>query len=532
MRRSKSLSIVAVACAISALAACDSGNGKSSNSGKSAAATSAASASGGSVAPSNAKAGGTLTYGYTGGGLTSLNPNTINSATEKPVASLLFDGLTQLGPDGSVQPDLATSWTASSDQKTWTFTLRSGVKYHSGKTFTAQDAVKNINYVLDKKNASSQRKRIAAIASATAKDDTTLVINLSQPDAVLPSALMWIYMSNIDTIASVNHDGDGTGPYELKSFVPDDHVDLVRFDGYWGTKPKIDGIKIERTADATSALTSLQTGQIDVLWGVDPTNVGTLKSDANLTFLKSQSTSGTSILMLDMTSPPFNNIKARQALSYAVDRKGMADAGYNGIADVSMANDPVDSNSPDYDSSLPKYDFNLDKAKQLFAEAGVKQGSTLTFWTLAGRRGEWTTMGQILQADLKKIGINLQIQQEETSTWVAKFAPYGKKYPNMMVMDFLSFPPVPAFALQFFTTGGCECNFASPQYDALMQQALAATSDQARKAAEGQMQQIFNQQVPAVVLMQNATLVAAQKKVQGVWLEGDGTPRLAQGSLS
>jgi len=529
MRRSRSLTLLLAVCVVSTVAACG-GSSKSPAANKSSGGTGSTAAT--NSAPASPKAGGTLTYGYTGGGLTSLNPNTINSGTEKPVASLLFDGLTQLGPDGSTQPDLATSWTASADQKTWTFKLRSGVKYHSGKTFTAKDAVANINYVLDKKNAAAQRKRITAITSVVATDDTTLTINLSAPDAVLPSALMWVYMTNLDTIGQVNTNGDGTGPFALKSFVADDHVDLVRFDGYWGTKPSVDAINIVRTADATSALTSLQTGQLDVLWGVDPTNVGTLKSDQNLTFLKSSSTSGVTILMLDMTSPPFNNIKARQALSYAVDRKSMAEAGYNGIADVSLANNPISSNSADYDSSLPTYDFNLDKAKQLFAEAGVKQGDTLTFWTLAGRRGEWTTMGQILQADLKQIGINLKIEQQETSTWTAKFAPAGKKYPNMMVMDFLSFPPVPAFALQFFTTGGCECNWNSTEYDALMAQALAATTDTARKAAEAQMQKMFNEQVPSVVLMQNATLVAAQKKVQGVWLEGDGTPRLAQASLS
>ena len=212
--------------------------------------------------------------------------------------------------------------------------------------------------------------------------------------------------------------------------------------------------------------------------------------------------------------------------------KTMADAGYNGLADVSLANDPISSNSAAYNSTLPTYDFNLDKAKQLFAEAGVKQGDTLTFWTLAGRRGEWTTMGQILQSDLKKIGINLKIQQEETSAWVAKFSPPGKKFPSTMVMNFFSFAPVPETALRFFTTGGCECNWSNQQYDSAFGQALAATSDSARKAAEDSMQQIFNQEVPSIVLMQNATLVAAQKKVQGVWLEGDGTPRLAQASLS
>jgi peptide/nickel transport system substrate-binding protein len=530
MRRSRSLVVLLSVCVAGTLTACGSSAKKPPASGNSSGGASATAANNSTSA--SPKAGGTLTYGYTGGGLTSLNPNTINSGTEKPVASLLFDGLTQLGQDGSTQPDLATSWTASADQKTWTFKLRSGVKYHSGKVFTAKDAVANINYVLDKKNAASQRKRITAITSAVATNDTTLTINLSAPDAVLPSALMWVYMANIDTIGQVNTNGDGTGPFEVKDFVSDDHLDLVRFDGYWGTKPSLDGIKIVRTADATSALTSLQTGQLDVLWGVDPTNVGTLQSDKNLTFLKSNSTSGVTILMLDTTSPPFDNIKARQALSYAVDRKSMADAGYNGIADISPANDPIGSGSADFASSLPTYDFDLDKAKQLFAEAGVKAGDTLTFWTLAGRRGEWTTMGQILQADLKKIGINLKIEQQETSSWTAKFAPAGKKFPNTIVMDFLSFPPVPAFALQFFTSGGCECNWNNKDYDALMAQTLGATTDSARKSAEAEMQKMFNEQVPSVVLMQNATLVAAQTKVQGVWLEGDGTPRLAQASLS
>jgi peptide/nickel transport system substrate-binding protein len=494
---------------------------------------------GGSDSPSGSSAkgvspaagGGTLVYGYAGNGLTSLDPNKITSGTEKPLATLLYDGLTSRAPDGSTQPGLATSWKSSAGGKTWTFTLRTGVKYHDGRAFTATDAVANIKRVLNPTTASQVYKRVADVKQAIAKDDHTLVLELKQPNALLPTALVDLKMSDVGTIAKVNDTANGTGPFILEDFVPDDHVTLKANPDYWGPKPKLAKIRIVRAADTTSAVTSLRTGELGMLWGVPPTDAKTLKSAGSISFIEPQANSGTVAWEVDMTSPPFDKPQARQALAYAVDRQAYLDAAYQGFGETSAANVPISGKNPDYAGDLPQYSFDLDKAKQLFQQAGVGPGTTLTFWTTAGRNPQWLAMAQILQQDLKKIGINLKIEQKEASTWLQKFFPAGKKYPATIVANYLSLPSTAPYALQFFVSGGCECNWNDKSYDALVGKALSAQDDAQRKALLGQAEKLVAETVPAVIPLQSATIVAAQQGVSGAWTESDGTVHLEQASL-
>jgi peptide/nickel transport system substrate-binding protein len=474
---------------------------------------------------------GTLTFGYAGNGLTSLDPNAITSGTEKPLATLLYDGLTQRAPDGSTKPALATSWSTSSDGRTWTFKLRSGVKYHDGRAFTAKDAVANIERVLDPDVASQVRKRVVDVKQAVAKGPHTLVIKLSQPNALLPTALVDLKMTDVGTIKKVNDNGNGTGPYELQDFVPDDHVTLKANPDYWGPKPKLQTIRIVRAADTTSAVTSLRTGELTMLWGVPPTDAKTLQSADSVSFLKPAQNSGTVAWELDMTSPPFDKLAARQALAYAVNRNAYLSAAFQGFGQASPSNVPVAPGNPAYAGDLPSYPFDLDKAKQLFQQAGVGPGSTLTFWTTAGRNPQWLAMAQILQQDLKKIGINLKIQQKEASTWLQKFFPAGKKYPGTIVANYLSLPSTAPYALQFFVSGGCECNWNDKAYDSLLGKALETSDEGQRTAMLKQLEDMVSKTVPAVIPLQSATIVAAQKNVHGAWAESDGTVHLEQASV-
>lgn len=485
----------------------------------------------GDGAPATGGSGGTITYGYAGNGLTSLDPNKITSGTEKPLATLLYDGLTKRAPDGSTQPALAESWKTSSDGLTWTFKLRSGVKFHDGREFTAQDAVDNIERVLDPDLASQVRKRVVDVKQATAKDDHTLVIHLSQPNALLPTALVDLKMTDVKTIDEVNDNGNGTGPYTLSDFVPDDHVTLKANPDYWGEKAKAGTIRIVRAADTTSAVTSLRTGELSMLWGVPPTDAKTLESSGQVQFVKPEQNSGTVAWEVDMTSPPFDDPAARKALAYAVNRDAYLSAAFQGFGEVSPGNVPVAQGNPAYASDVNQYSFDLDKAKQLFAQAGVNAGDTLTFWTTAGRNPQWLAMAQILQQDLKKIGINLKISQKEASAWLQKFFPAGQKYPGTIVANYLSLPSTAAYALQFFVSGGCECNWNDKRYDALLGKALETGDEAKRTSMLQQLQKMVSDTVPVVIPLQSATIVAAQPDVHGAWVESDGTVHLEQASV-
>ena len=473
--------------------------------------------------------GGTLKYGYTGGGLVALNPNQISSGTQKPVAPLIYDSLVRIDAKGAIVPWLATAWTSSTDQKSWTLTLRQGVRFHSGREFTNQDVRRNLEWISDPSNKSSQAGEIGKIASYVLKGRYQIIINLKNANSQFPGALVFIYMA--DPLSLTNPGVvNGTGPFKLNEFSSDDHVYVVNNRSYWAGSSKLDGIKVMRSPDATSALLSLQSGALDMVWNVPPTSIAQVRADKDLDFLSAPAFTGAHVLMLDTKSAPFNNVKARQALSYALDRETIFKTAFGSVGEISMTSTPIGIKDTIYKSGMTQYTFNLDKAKALFAEAGVKSGDTLTFWTLAGRRFEWVTMAQVLQSDLKKIGITLDIKPQETASWLGKFFPYSasspKLYPNTIVANFLSPVPTSAYQLNAYTTGGNEAKWDNAEYDALMKEALSATSAAEYKAVTGKMQELYNREVPCVIPLLAANITAFRSVVKGMFLLGEGTPQL------
>ena len=473
--------------------------------------------------------GGTLKYGYTGGGLVALNPNQISSGTQKPVAPLIYDSLVRIDAKGAIVPWLATAWTSSTDQKSWILTLRQGVRFHSGREFTNQDVRRNLEWISDPSNKSSQAGEIGKIASYVLKGRYQITINLKNANSQFPGALVFIYMA--DPLSLTNPGKvNGTGPFKLNEFSSDDHVYVVNNRSYWAGSSKLDGIKVMRSPDATSALLSLQSGALDMVWNVPPTSIAQVRADKDLDFLSAPAFTGAHVLMLDTKSAPFNNVKARQALSYALDRETIFKTAFGSVGEISMTSTPIGIKDTIYKNGMTQYTFNLDKAKALFAEAGVKSGDTLTFWTLAGRRFEWVTMAQVLQSDLKKIGITLDIKPQETASWLGKFFPYSasspKLYPDTIVANFLSPVPTSAYQLNAYTTGGNEAKWDNAEYDALMKEALSATSAAEYKAVTGKMQELYNREVPCVIPLLAANITAFRSVVKGMFLLGEGTPQL------
>ncbi|GAA3513539.1 ABC transporter substrate-binding protein [Actinocatenispora rupis] len=485
----------------------------------------------GATAGGPMRTGGTLHFGQSQG-ITQLDPNTIASSSQTQLQTLLWDGLTTYAPDMSVRPDLATSWTHSDDYRHWTFRLRTGVRFDNGKPFTATDAVKNIERVLDPKTAAQAAVKISMIDTVRAVDPATLAVDLKTPNPQLPNGLVDVKMTDVDHIADVNRTANGTGPYKLARFVPNQSVTVVRNDRYWGPRPKFDRIEIQRYADATAAQSAFLSGELDVLTELTPDTASYLA--VGTTLLGAPQPAGVAVWELDTRSKPFDNPKARLALSYAADRAAMNQAAYAGKAVLNDTDQPVNPQSPYYASDLPHHAYDLVKAKKLFAEAGVKPGTTLTFWTTAGANLEWTTMGQILQSDLKKIGINLQIRSNEVATWAAKAYPKGKRYPGLIYPNFLSFPPPPAdYAISWYSNEGtCECNWTAPDTYERAAGAVSrgAGTDRARGFTDAQ--RVLNANVPIVTLANTSPLSVAQTNVRGVWVQSEGTLHLERAGFA
>src|SRR5438552_3771470 len=328
---------------------------------------------------------GTLTYGISGTGISALDPAALAFSGQLPLQSLLYNSLTEYKPDGSVVPDLATRFKHSRNLKTWWFWLRRDVKYANGRQFTSADVVANVLHNLDPKVPSLWGPAIKDVRSVRALTKYEVRFKLGGPSAILPEALVPVEMADLTDMSKLNTVGNGTGPYKVSDFVPDQSLTLVPNAIYYGPKACMQKIVFVREPDPTSMVTDFTSGRLSVIWQAPLTSLTTLQNDSSAYIVKPKSVSSEHVWDVDDSSPPFNNLVARQALAYAIDKETMVKAAFFGLARPSLANSLMSTASPNYDKSLKPIPFDLQKAKQLFDQAGVKQGTTFTFWALAGR---------------------------------------------------------------------------------------------------------------------------------------------------
>lgn len=480
-----------------------------------------------------ARSGGRLTYG-TASGISQLDPHTLSAAQQLVVQPLLFNGLTRAGPSGATEPDLAASWRASADQRTWTFTLRSGVRFHDGVPFDAAAAKANLERILDPRVPNPDRTKIAMIASIGTPSPTTLVLRLRAANALLADALAsnTIKMVEPRTFSTVSKSGVGTGPFKLGEMVPDDHVTLLRNDDYWGEPAKLDEIDVVRSPDSTAAATAFRAGDLDVLWSVAPADVDGLIAATQGRALEPEDVSAGVYWEVDNTSPPFDDVRARQALLHSIDRATMLKVAYAGKGLVPETASMLSPKNPAFDRALTTYPFDLDEARALFAQAGVEPGATFTFHTVAGQYPEWVQMGQILQQDLKKIGIELKIDRAEFSTWLDTFYPAGKRFPGGIVANYLSLPTIPMYQLSFLDEGVCECNARLPGWSELSGRAVATGDAAARDADYAALQGIQNDAVPIMPIAFTTLQTVARDGVTGAWVDPQGNVNLEQAGFA
>lgn len=475
---------------------------------------------------------GEITYGIAGAGITQLDPNTISFAGQEPLQTLLYNGLTKYDRSMKAVPDLAVSWKASKDLKQWSFKLRRNVHYSNGRLFTSADARANILRVLDPNVPSQARNNVADFRSVRTNGKYGLIIKLGHPSALVPTALVDVKMSDTQDVANLAKSGTGTGPYRVASFTPGQSLSLIANPHWFGGHACLARINFVREPDPTAMVTDFKGGKLSMIWQVRPADVPAVRSTANTAFLTPKGVSGAHVWEVDTTSPPFNDVRARQALSYAIDRQTMVKAAFFGLGTPSMANDIISANSAFYDKKLKPYTYNLQKAKQLFDAAGVKPGTTFTFWALAGRRDEWITMAQILQQSLKQIGLNVNIVRSDVSTWLGKFYPAGKQYPGYIIGNFFSLPPNPTYALSQVQFGSCECNWKNDTFEALAAKAVGIKNLAARQKVYDQMQQIQSTQAPVMVIAHQTNIVAYNKSLTGAWEDAQGNVHLEDARLA
>lgn len=447
---------------------------------------------------------------------------------------------------GELVPSLAESWTVSNDGLTYDFQLRDGVKFHQtdyfkpSRGFDAQDVVFSFQRMLDPaqpwhKVAQSgfphaQSMQLPSLVKSVEKTDARHVrFTLSHPDATfLPMLSMGfasIYsaeyadqLMKAGAPEKLNAQPIGTGPFVFKRFQKDAVVRYAANADYFGGKPAVDNLVFAITPDAAVRLQKLKRGECQIALSPKPLDVEEASKNADL---KVEQTPAfmTAFVGINSQHPPLDDPKIRQAINLAFDKASYLKAVFNGTA--TAADGVYPPNTWSYAKDIPGYAYDLQKAQKLIGETGRKQGFKTTIWTRPSGSllNPNPALGaQMLQADLKKIGIDAQIQVIEWGELIRR-AKAGEH--DLLFMgwagdngdpdNFLT----PQFSCASVKSGLNFARYCDEKLDSLISQGKATADRAKRSELYHQAQQIIHDQALWVPLAHPTASAITRKDVKG-----------------
>ncbi|MFN3663413.1 ABC transporter substrate-binding protein [Yoonia sp.] len=355
----------------------------------------------------------------------SMDPHFATTGQNQQVAAVLYDRLIHIDDDGNFAPGLATEWDVSEDRLTWTFTLREGVTFHDGSPFTAADAVFTFDRIPQVPNSPAPfTQRLAAIESAEAVDDYTLVITTTDPAPGLPTDLSTIYIvsQNVGDAASADFDRGtaaiGTGPYRQVSYSPGENLVLERNPDYWGDAPDFDDVNIRFLENSASRVASLQAGEVDFIDSVPPNDLDRLREIADLTVIAEPSArmvymgldqlEETTVMIDPSVGNPFQDQRVREALSLAINREAIVDRiqFQSGAPANQFAPEGIFGHNPD----IPQPEYDPERARALLEEAGYGDGWAMMIHGPAGRYVNDTDVLLAVGQMWSQLGLDINVE--------------------------------------------------------------------------------------------------------------------------
>ena len=342
------------------------------------------------------------------------------SAAAGPIDQVLysnvFEGLTRFGPDGSVNPGLAESWDISEDGRTYTFKLRSGVKFHDGTDFEATDVVFSLDRARADDSTNAQKALFAGIERVEAVDPATVKVTLSAPQGNFLFNMAWgdAVIVAPESIGNIKTAPIGTGAFTFTDWKQGDSITLTRNDAYWGAAPALQSATFKFISEPTAAFAAMMAEDIDVFYSYPaPENLIQFEADPRFNVLAGN-TEGETILAINNKAEPFGDVRVRKAVSMAIDRQAIIDGAMFGYGT------PIGSHfaphHPDYIDLTGNAPYDPEAARALLAEAGYPNGFTTTLKLPPpsyARRG-----GEIIAAQLRDIGIETEISNLEWAQWL------------------------------------------------------------------------------------------------------------------
>ena len=446
------------------------------------------------------------------------DPQMQNDTQSRRVIRMLFDRLVQYDSDEQLQPMLAEKWELVTGTQ-YRFYLRKGVKFHNGEELKASD----VKFSLERARDSSYTKAFAAgIQSVDVENDYTVLINTHQPYAPLFTTLALDHLSIVSEKA-VTEAGEnfkdhpiGTGPMQFKEWKVNDSYVVTRFDDYWAGTPRTTSVTVRVIPEATSRTIALENGEVDMLSEIQAVDVKRVMDNPKFTVYTLPG-NAVNYISYNQTKKPFNDVRVRQALNYAIDRQKIVDTILEGYGKVLYSILP--ETQPNFlDKSLKAYEYNPEKAKALLTEAGYANGLKVE---LAVGNDERNKIAQLIQSDCQAVGVEIDILLLEWSVFLDYVA--RKDNFQMLILGVTGQrDPDATLMVNFHSqSGGATGNRAwynNPAVDKLIVKASSELDQKKRIALYYELQQIISDDAVWLPLFAKDTFAITTSKAEGLEL--------------
>lgn len=441
----------------------------------------------------------------------------VQNAPTQTIAPNIYESLLVYDPDLSPQPSLAESWTVSEDEKTYTFKIRQGVKWHDGETLDAGDVVFSLDVFLREVHPRWRPIADSRVESITKIDDYTVEIVLKRPfdpltlafeASMTPIVPRHIYEGTDFRSNPMNTTPIGTGPMKFKEWRSGSFVHLVRNDDYYlDGQPYLDEVYYHFIPDAASRAIAYQTGTIDVLspGAIEYFDIARLSREPNTCVTSNgwEMFSPLTFVHLNVRSGPLASKEFRQGLMHAMDREFAVDALWEGYGRI--ATGPIASTTRFYSDHVKTYEYDPDKARELIEASGYA-GEPLRFLVLP--YGEvWTRWAEIIRENLREVGVNVELVTTDVAGWTERMANWDFEMTHQTFYQFgdpaigVSRAYVSSNIIKgspFANVGG----YSNPEVDALFDEAATASRAD-RPGLYQRVQELLTEEVPVLWLIED-----------------------------
>ena len=420
----------------------------------------------------------------------------------------IFETLTKINPDETLTPLLAESWEVSPDLKTYTFKLRKGVKFQNGEPFNAAAVKFSFERAASEKSVNKDKPTFASMARVAVIDDYTLVVLNTQLD---PQFLFNLGQGTAIIVEPKSADTNatkpvGTGPYQLEAWNKGSSVVLTKWDGYRNAAAiKIKKATFRFISDPAAQVAALLAGDVDAFPRVTPRAVPQFKTNPKFQVIVSGSRAKT-ILAINNKKKPLDDVRVRRAILAAIDRKAVVEGGADGYG-VPIGSHYVPG-AFGYVDTTGINPFNIEKAKSLLAEAGIKTPLELSLKLPPppyARQG-----GEVIAAQLAKVGIIAKIENVEFAQWISGVFT-GKNY------DLTIISHVEPFDLKQYANKNYYWGYDNPKFNDLYDKIQNAPRAADRAKLLGDAQRMLANDAVNGYLFQPQWITIANKNIKGLW---------------